>query len=39
MATLSGEKLYSACGYAITAPASDDRGGAEVPLYTMAKAL
>jgi hypothetical protein len=39
MATLSGEKLYNACGYAPVETLSDDRGGVAVPLVRMAKVL
>ena len=39
MATMSGERLYRACGYEEIARTSDSRGGAEVPLVKMRKAL
>ena len=39
MATLSGEPLYSACGYLPGERISDDRGGAAVPLLRMRKTL
>jgi GNAT superfamily N-acetyltransferase len=39
MATLAGEKLYSACGYQRLETLTDDRGGVAVPLVRMAKAL
>jgi GNAT superfamily N-acetyltransferase len=39
MATLAGEKLYSACGYEPVEALTDDRGGVAVPLLRMAKAL
>ena len=39
VATLSGEALYAACGYAAIERFSDTRGGAAVPLVRMAKML
>jgi GNAT superfamily N-acetyltransferase len=39
MATLAGEPLYRACGYAPCEHISDDRGGAPVPLVHMEKLL
>ena len=39
MATLAGEPLYRACGYAVVERVADDRGGAPVPLVRMRKAL
>jgi GNAT superfamily N-acetyltransferase len=39
MATLAGEPLYRACGYAPEEQVMDDRGGAAVPLLRMSKAL
>jgi GNAT superfamily N-acetyltransferase len=39
VATLSGEALYAACGYAAIERFSDSRGGVAVPLVRMAKAL
>jgi GNAT superfamily N-acetyltransferase len=39
MATLAGEPLYRACGYAPCERLTDDRGGAAVPLVRMRKAL
>jgi GNAT superfamily N-acetyltransferase len=39
MATLAGERLYSACGYEPVETLTDDRGGAAVPLVRMAKVL
>ena len=39
VATLSGEALYAACGYAAIERFSDARGGAAVPLVRMAKSL
>ena len=38
-ATLAGEPLYAACGYAAVERFSDDRGGVAVPLVRMAKAI
>ena len=38
-ATLAGEPLYAACGYAAVERFSDDRGGAAVPLVRMAKVI
>lgn len=37
MATLAGEKLYSACGYVEVERLTDDRGGVAVPLVRMVK--
>lgn len=39
VATLSGEALYAACGYAAIERFSDARGGVAVPLVRMAKAI
>lgn len=39
MATLAGEPLYRACGYAEIERLADARGGAPVPLVRMGKAL
>jgi GNAT superfamily N-acetyltransferase len=39
MATLAGEPLYRACGYAVCETVIDDRGGAPVPLRRMTKQL
>ena len=39
MATLSGEPLYSACGYRPIEHLADDRGGVPVPLIRMTKGL
>jgi len=39
VATLSGEALYVACGYAALERFSDARGGAAVPLVRMTKAI
>jgi len=39
VATLSGEALYAACGYAATERFSDARGGVAIPLVRMAKAI
>ena len=39
MATMSGEPLYRACGYAPVERVMDDRGGAPVPLLRMRKDL
>lgn len=39
MATLSGEPLYRACGYAPVERLEDTRGGAPVPLLRMRKGL
>ncbi|MBK6657219.1 MAG: GNAT family N-acetyltransferase [Proteobacteria bacterium] len=39
MATLSGEPLYLACGYTPIERIVDARGGADVPLIRMRKAL
>ena len=39
MATLAGEPLYLACGYAPLERVTDDRGGAPVPLVRMSKTL
>ena len=39
MATLAGEPLYRACGYAPVEAVSDNRGGAPVPLLRMLKQL
>ncbi len=39
MATLAGEPLYRACGYAPIEHVVDERGGAPVPLVRMGKAL
>lgn len=39
VATLAGEPLYRACGYAPVEPFEDARGGAPVPLLRMRKAL
>jgi len=39
VATLSGEALYAACGYAAIERFSDARGGAAVPLVRMAKTI
>ncbi len=39
VATLSGEPLYSACGFEIVEQMVDDRGGAGVPLLQMRKSL
>lgn len=39
VATLGGEPLYRACGYAEIDRFEDDRGGAPVPLVRMVKAL
>jgi GNAT superfamily N-acetyltransferase len=39
MATMSGEPLYRACGYAPLEHVLDDRGGAPVPLLRMGKSL
>ena len=39
MATLAGEPLYAACGYAPIERIVDDRGGAPVPLVRMGKQL
>jgi len=38
-ATLAGEPLYSACGYAPVERFTDDRGGAAVPLVRMRKVI
>ena len=38
-ATLAGEPLYAACGYAAIERFSDGRGGVAVPLVRMAKAI
>ena len=37
MATLAGEPLYRACGYAILERLTDDRGGIPAPLVRMGK--
>ena len=39
VATLSGEALYAACGYAAIERFSDARGGVAVPLVRMTKTL
>ncbi len=39
VATLSGEALYAACGYAAIERFNDARGGVAVPLVRMAKAI
>ena len=39
MATLSGQPLYEAAGYAPIEAIEDDRGGAAVPLIRMGKAI
>ena len=39
MATLAGEPLYQACGYAAVERIDDNRGGVPVPLVRMQKAL
>jgi len=39
VATLSGEALYAACGYAAIERLSDARGGTAVPLVRMAKVI
>jgi GNAT superfamily N-acetyltransferase len=39
VATLSGETLYAACGYAAIERFSDARGGVAVPLVRMAKTI
>ena len=39
VATLSGEALYAACGYAAIERFSDTRGGVAVPLVRMGKAI
>lgn len=39
IATMAGEPLYHACGYAPRERVLDDRGGAAVPLLRMTKAL
>jgi GNAT superfamily N-acetyltransferase len=39
MATMAGEPLYRACGYAPRESVLDDRGGVAVPLLRMTKAL
>ncbi len=39
VATLSGEPLYTACGYAAVERFDDDRAAVPVPLVTMRKAL
>ena len=39
MATLAGEPLYRACGYAVVEPVEDRRGAVPVPLIRMRKAL
>lgn len=39
VATLSGEALYAACGYAAIERFSDARGGVAVPLVRMAKVI
>jgi GNAT superfamily N-acetyltransferase len=39
MATLSGRRLYSRCGYAEIEAVEDSRGGAPVPLVRMGKAI
>jgi len=39
MATLAGEPLYRACGYAAVERVDDDRGGVPVPLVRMQKVL
>lgn len=39
MATMAGEPLYRACGYAAIEHVEDTRGGAAVPLLRMRKAL
>ena len=39
VATLAGEPLYRACGYAVIEHFSDARGGTEVPLIRMGKTL
>ena len=39
MATLSGEPLYTACGYRPVERILDDRGGVPVPLIRMTKSL
>jgi GNAT superfamily N-acetyltransferase len=39
MATMAGEPLYRACGYQAVEDVVDARGGAEVPLLRMRKAL
>lgn len=39
MATLAGEPLYRACGYAVVERVVDDRGGAAVPLVRMRRTL
>lgn len=39
VATLAGEPLYRACGYEVLEHFADARGGAEVPLVRMGKAL
>jgi hypothetical protein len=39
MGTLPGEPLYRACGYLPIERIVDERGGAQVPLVRMGKAL
>lgn len=39
MATLAGQPLYAACGFAPIEAVVDDRGGAPVPLVRMGKAI
>jgi hypothetical protein len=39
MATMAGEPLYRACGYVPVERTTDARGGAEVPLLKMERAL
>jgi hypothetical protein len=36
---MAGHPIYRACGYRDVEPASDDRGGAPVPLMRMMKDL
>ena len=39
VATMGGEPLYRACGYADIEALTDDRGGVPVPLIRMGKSL
>ena len=39
MATMAGEPLYRACGYAAIEEVVDERGGVGVPLLRMKKVL
>ena len=39
MGTMSGQRLYEACGYTVLEEVEDTRGGAPVPLVRMVKSL